>query len=269
MPSNEFAGEHRELIARLLTDEPCLLIDPSATVLSAVAARVVDEPSVLPETRVLAQKPVLKTIRNRLRPATALAQAAADGRLTTRVTDEPAPTTVLATPDRAYALVEGGEGVAALATDATRLVDGVRTASEEQFEAAEPFDFRRPSRAEMLAGLTDRVSEAAAAEFEAAVDGADRIVGLDAAVSLALVVAARNEELLYDLSGWSEDVSLASKATVSRQKSRLVEAGLLGTEKQPIDISRPRLRLVVDDDTLAAVDTADLWPAVRERHPGT
>jgi len=269
VPSNEFAGDHRELIARLLTDEPCLLIDPSATVLSAVAARVTDESAALPEIRVSARRAVLKTIRNRLWPATALAEAAADGRLTARVVDEPAPTTVLTTADRVYALVDGGEGVAALATDTGRLVDEVRTASDGRFDDAEPFDFRRPPRSEMLAELADRVGETTATEFETAVDGADRIVGLDAAVSLALVVAARNEELLYDLSAWSEDVSLASKATVSRQKSRLVDAGVLETEKQPIDIGRPRLRLVVDDDTLAATDAADLWPLVRDRHPET
>jgi hypothetical protein len=267
VPSNEFAGDHRELIARLLTDEPCLLIDPSVTVLSAVAAHVTDESTALPEMRVLARQDVLKTIRNRLWPATALAEAVADGRLAARVVDEPAPTTVFATPDRAYALVDGGEEVAALATEAGRLVDGVRTASDEQFDNAEPFDFRRPPRSEMLAELANRVGESTATEFEAAVDGADRIVGLDAVVSLALVVAARNEELLYDLSAWSEDVSLASKATVSRQKSRLVDADVLGTEKQPIDIGRPRLRLVVDDDTLTVADAGDLWPLVRDRHP--
>jgi hypothetical protein len=267
--SDKFTEEHREVFVRLLTDEPCLLIDPSVAMLSALAAHTLADPSALPETRVSARRPVLKTVRGRLSPATALAEGIVDGSLAVRVLGEPMPTTVLATPSQVHALVDIGEGIAALATDAAPFVDDAWAAYDKQFTNGEQFDLRRPSRSELIGRLADRVSEAAAAEFKTAVDGADRIVGLDAAISLALVVAARNEQLLYDLGRWSEGVSLASKATVSRQKGRLVDAGLLETEKQPIDIGRPRLRLTVAADALVAVEAANLWSAIRDRLPET
>ena len=62
---------------------------------------------------------------------------------------------------------------------------------------------------------------------------------------LCLLAAARNEQLLYDVSRWGEEVGLASKATFSRTKTALENAGLVGTEKVPIDVGRPRLRLTL------------------------
>jgi len=77
-------------------------------------------------------------------------------------------------------------------------------------------------------------------------------------VTVSLLVAAKNEELLYDISKWGEDVGIASKATFSRTKSELEEAGLLDTEKVPIDVGRPRLRLKLGDDRLREASAGEL-----------
>jgi hypothetical protein len=60
--------------------------------------------------------------------------------------------------------------------------------------------------------------------------------------------------LLYDISKWGEDVGLASKATFSRTKTDLEEAGVVATEKVPIEVGRPRLRLRLGDDRLRSAD---------------
>ncbi len=73
-------------------------------------------------------------------------------------------------------------------------------------------------------------------------------------VTLALLVTARNEGMLYDLSRWGENVGIASKATFSRAKTTLEDEGILDTEKVPIDVGRPRQRLLLDHDGLAAAD---------------
>jgi hypothetical protein len=73
--------------------------------------------------------------------------------------------------------------------------------------------------------------------------------GLDE-VTISLLVAAKNGELLYDISKWGEDIGLASKATFSRTKTKLEDMGLIDTEKVPIDVGRPRLRLKLADDRL-------------------
>jgi DNA-binding MarR family transcriptional regulator len=83
-------------------------------------------------------------------------------------------------------------------------------------------------------------------------------------VTVSLLVAARNRELLYDISRWGEDVGLASKATFSRTKSQLEERGLLDTEKVPIDVGRPRLRLRLTDG-LAEAPVAELTRKARAR----
>uniref|UniRef100_UPI001E507812 transcriptional regulator TbsP domain-containing protein n=1 Tax=Halegenticoccus soli TaxID=1985678 RepID=UPI001E507812 len=49
-----------------------------------------------------------------------------------------------------------------------------------------------------------------------------------------------------------------SKATFSRTKTRLEDMGLIDTEKVPIDVGRPRLRLKLGDDRLRRADAGDL-----------
>ena len=78
---------------------------------------------------------------------------------------------------------------------------------------------------------------------------------------MSLLVAAKHGELLYDISTWGEDVGLASRATFSRMKAQLEEQGLIMSEKVPIDIRRPRLRLHFGDEELREADTAELASA--------
>jgi DNA-binding MarR family transcriptional regulator len=51
-----------------------------------------------------------------------------------------------------------------------------------------------------------------------------------------------------------EDTGVASKATFSRVKTRLEDRDLIETEKVPIDVGRPRLRLVLVPDDLEDVE---------------
>jgi hypothetical protein len=83
-------------------------------------------------------------------------------------------------------------------------------------------------------------------------------------VGLSLLVAAKHEQLLYDISKWGEDVGVASKATFSRTKTHFEEQGLLETEKVPIDVGRPRLRLLLGDERLHEADTEELASVARE-----
>jgi hypothetical protein len=75
-----------------------------------------------------------------------------------------------------------------------------------------------------------------AADFRAVLDSLEAArgggEGLDE-VTISLLVAAKNRELLYDISRWGEDIGLASKATFSRTKTRLEDNGLIETEKVP------------------------------------
>ena len=81
-------------------------------------------------------------------------------------------------------------------------------------------------------------------------------------VEVMLILTARNKVLFYDVSKWGEDTGIASKATFSRAKSALEDAGLIETEKVPLDIGRPRLRLIATDE-LATADLKTLSTEIR------
>ncbi len=83
-------------------------------------------------------------------------------------------------------------------------------------------------------------------------------------ITVALVAAARNEILLYDISKWGEDSGVASKATFSRKKTELEDSGLIDTENVPIDIGRPRLRLKFEDESLHNAPLEEVVEAAKD-----
>jgi DNA-binding MarR family transcriptional regulator len=105
--------------------------------------------------------------------------------------------------------------------------------------------------------LAEDIGTDAVEDFDAVLETLDTArgggEGLDE-VTIALLVAANNGELLYDISRWGEDIRLASKATFSRSKNRLEDKGLIDTEKVPIDVGRPRLRLMLGHGGLQEAD---------------
>jgi hypothetical protein len=108
------------------------------------------------------------------------------------------------------------------------------------------------------------LGEQTRADFDAVLASLDSVGDDLDEVAIALLVTAKNEQLLYDVSRWGEDVGMASKATFSRTKTNLEDAGLLDTEKVPIDVSRPRQRLLLGDDALQSADTDELAFVARD-----
>jgi len=101
---------------------------------------------------------------------------------------------------------------------------------------------------ELLSHLEQIVGSETRHEFERLIEAA-RIENLGALddISVAIVSAAHSGALLNDLSTWAEEVGLASAATFSRRKKNLEDAGVIYTEKVPIEIGRPKLRLKLSD----------------------
>jgi len=97
---------------------------------------------------------------------------------------------------------------------------------------------------ELLGQLEEIVDADTKHEFERLIEAA-RIENLNALddISVAIVAAAHSGALLNDLSTWAEEVGLASAATFSRRKKNLEDAGIIYTEKVPIEIGRPKQRL--------------------------
>ena len=215
----------------------------------------------LPTVRILAHEPVLKETMGDFLVASRAADLIDTEQLSIRTLTGTAANSLLISGDSVLALVSAGDRIAALTTDDGEFVDSAREAYDERWDAAEPFHLRTPPITRVRETLAADIGEETRADFDAVLAELDTARGngngLDE-VTISLLVAAKNEVLLYDISKWGEDVGIASKATFSRTKTRLEDMGLIATEKVPIDVGRPRLRLQLGDDRLREADSSDL-----------
>jgi hypothetical protein len=224
----------------------------------------------LPNVRLLARDDVLKWLRDdfmlastaaELREADVLELRAAAGRL---------GDTLLVTEEMVVSLLTPDDGQsAALVTDDEEFVEAVHKRWNDLWEDGEQFDLRTPTYSRVLETLADEFDSAMEADFETVLES---IADMDTddwldEVAVSLLVAAKHEQLLYDISHWGEDADVASKATFSRKKTLLEEQGLLETEKVPIDVGRPRLRLLLGDERLREADADELASVAHEMLP--
>jgi len=221
-----------------------------------------------PTVRLLAAKDPIKAAVADFIVAGHAADLVAAGTLSVRVLEETPKASLVVADDTVVSLVAGGDSVGGLTATDDAFVTEVRDHYERVWEECDEFSLRTPPLARVRETLATDLGEDTAADFDAVLDSLSVAKGdgegLDE-VTITLLVAARNGELLYDVSKWGEDVGLASKATFSRKKTQLEDEGLIDTDKVPIDVGRPRLRLRLGDDELAEADVEDLAGLVGER----
>ena len=214
-----------------------------------------------PTVRVLAAERTLKDVMDDFLVASTAADLVAEEKLSLRVLDSDPVNSLLVSEDSVISLVTAGNAVAGLTTDDAEFVDTAYDYYSGLYDDAEAFSLRTPPLSQVRATLQSDIGDAAAADFDAVLDSLQTARGdgdgLDE-VTISLLVAAKNGELLYDISKWGEDIGLASKATFSRTKTQLEDRGLIDTEKVPIDVGRPRLRLMLGDDRLKGADADEL-----------
>ena len=251
------------------------LIDPTLQILRAVIEIGVDAET-FPSVRVLADRSLLKTVLDDFPVASNAAELVDRGALDLRVVTATAGNALLVTDASVVAIVAAGEQVAGLATADESFVREANETYRTRFEAAEPFSLRTPALSTIRSSLEAEFGSAVRTDFDAVLASIDTTDGPDLdEVAISLLVAARNDVLLYDISKWGEDTGIASKATFSRTKTDLEDAGLIETEKVPIDVGRPRLRLKLNEDRFeeatpaeGLLHTARFWPpSDKPSHP--
>jgi len=262
MASNLLAEGRAEVLRSALgeADGAVFVVNPGASTIDDLVSvgSSLDDP---PGIRLIADERTLKSVMDDFIVASNAADLVESGSLELCVLPDGDPNTLLVTADHARSLVSAGDTVAALSTDDSEFVGTAFSAYEDVWEAAERYSLRTPSLSRVRETLETDVGEAARTDFDAVLaslktargDGE----GLDE-VTISLLVAAKNDVLLYDISKWGEDVGIASKATFSRTKTRMEDLGLIDTEKVPIDVGRPRLRLKLGDDRLKGADAGEL-----------
>ncbi|UPM43534.1 transcriptional regulator TbsP [Halocatena salina] len=234
------------------------LINPSREILEVSIPAIEQAEDV--SVRLLAGERVLKDVLDDFIVGSTAADLIEADRLALRTFDEPT-NTLIVSDDAVTAVVSAGGKVAGLVTDDTEFVSATREQYESEWDSAEQFKLRTPPISRVRSTLSEEIGADVAEDFDGVLTSLETArgngEGLDE-VTISLLVAAKNEELLYDISKWGEDVGIASKATFSRTKTRLEEMGLVDTEKVPIDVGRPRLRLILGDDRLQSTSSDDL-----------
>ena len=213
-----------------------------------------------PTVRLLATESVLKTVTSDFTVAGTAADLVAAGVLSLRTTEERLDGPLLCTDEAVVSVVSTDEHAAGLVTRDETFVEAARTGYTEQWEDADEFGLRTPPLSRVHETLGDEFGPDVRADFERmrTALGTQRGDGEIDEVVVSLLAAAKNEQLLYDISTWGEHVGVASRATFSRKKATLEEGGLIDTEKVPIDVGRPRLRLLLGDERLHEADTDEL-----------
>ena len=220
-----------------------------------------------PQVRLLVREDVLKWLRDDFMLASTAAELLAAETLDMRAAPEQLDGTLVVTEETVVSLlIPDDEHSAALVTDDEEFVAAVRERWSGVWEEGEEFALRTPAYSRVLETLGEEFDSAMASDFRTVLESVEEMDDggeLDE-VDVSLLVAAKHKQLLYDISHWGEDVGIASKATFSRAKTRLEEQGVIDTEKVPIDVGRPRLRLILGDERLREADTEELPSVVRK-----
>lgn len=223
-------------------------------VLSRYVRIAEEESEELDRMRVLAHVDTIKEVMDDFLISSAVSDLVEDGKVELLSTeDEVERSVVLVGDDAVVSYADFGDTVGALWSDEPELLQASIDFFEDAWKAGDDFKIRTPPMSKVKSTLSEEIGEQTKEDFcnmldvlDSAKGGGD---GLDE-VTIALAAAARNEILLYDISKWGEDSGVASKATFSRKKTELEDAGLIDTENVPIDIGRPRLRLKFADESL-------------------
>jgi hypothetical protein len=251
-----------DVLAHVFDDAtgPLTVIGPSETVIENLVD-VGTSTDDLPTIRLLAAESTLKNAVGDFLVAGRAADLITDDVLSLRTVESPPGHDLVASGSDVTALVVTGESAAALSTDDGEFVDHAGGFYDDAWGDAEPFSLRTPPLSRVRDTLSAELSPEVEADFETVLSSLETArgngEGLDE-VTISLLVAAKNEELLYDISKWGEDVGIASKATFSRTKTDLEDKELIDTEKVPIDLGRPRLRLKLGHEKLRGAGADDL-----------
>jgi hypothetical protein len=220
-----------------------------------------------PSVRLLVRDDVLKWLRDDFLLASTAAELLEADALELRAATERLESTLLVTEESVVSLLTpDDEHSAGLATDDEEFVTAARGRWNGLWESSEEFDLRTPAHSRVLESLAEEFSSEMESDFQRILESVESLGNkseLDE-VAVSLLVAANHEQLLYDISKWGEDTGVASKATFSRTKTHLEENGLLETEKVPIEVGRPRLRLRLGDERLREADVEELASVAQE-----
>lgn len=240
---------------------PAIVVTHSPTVASAVVRAAWRQTP--PRLRLLAPASVLKDAVADFLVGSRAADLIADDTLALQTTEGPPESQLIVTQSTVIALIETGDTLGAVHADEPDLAGRVHAYYGDVWAETEAFSLRTSPLSEIRSTLRDVFGGAFVADFDTMLASRDAIRRDDAVdiVAVLLLLAAKHEELLYDLAKWGEDTRVAGQATFSRRKAMLEDHGLIATESVPIEIGRPRYRLRLGPDRFHGTAAGELIDA--------
>ena len=211
-----------------------LIINPALDVFRSVMLAATEFNDELPNLQVLAAPDILKTSLEDFILASQVADLIDHDALELRTTTDIARSSLLVSDDEVVTVIAFDDELTGLRSADDELVENIRSTFSDDWDGGDEFSLRTPPLSRIQETLSEEFGDDVEEDFMMVVDSVDTIPGEDNEldeVAIALLVAANNEILLYDISKWGEDTGVASKATFSRTKTRLEDRGLIETEE--------------------------------------
>lgn len=231
-----------ELAQNVFVDEKSsTIINPSEKLIEQIV-QIISELDNVGEIKMVVSEQTIKSLRRDFIVASKASDFMAKGILSIQlINNTPIQGSLITTEGNMRCVVDIDEH--AIITDGQEAYEDVEEMINNIWDDSEPISLRTPGLSNIYNEMRDEFGDDIADDYQFVIDNVTEFDNNMDEIAAALLVAARNEMLLYDISKWGEDVGLASKATFSRTKTRLEDNGYLHTEKVPIDVGRPRLRL--------------------------
>lgn len=234
------------------------------SLIQAVAEEL-GESSVSGEVQLIAPESTLKTIRDDFRAAGMVADRVDEERLTIRASETQEFDSFVASESeftpflRARQSGDSSTDFVAIHSDDTEPAAEFWEHATALWDSTSDFNFRLPPLSTALDKIESTVGDGVRQDLERVVSAEESPPLPEGALDkdeAILLLAARNECVHYDVGVWGQETGFASKATFSRKKSGLEDAGVVETEKVPVDVGRPRQRLLLESglEELGAIE---------------
>jgi len=227
-------------------DEEIIIANPSKKLIKATVDAAYSFDETIPKIKLLASPDQLKDTFDDFLIASPCADLINNGILKLKTITQDVNSTLIISENTTASLVTIGDSTTALTSEEDEFVGNAREEYNSQWEAKAKYTLRTPPITKINETLAEDIGKDTLEDFQAILNTVNSVTGDDSSLSIVticLIAAARNNVLLYDISKWGEDIGIASKATFSRTKTELENCGIIETEKVPIDIGRPRLKL--------------------------